>query len=168
MLPLAPLFVSGTGQQEPPALLYQNRDDPINPNQYAGLFRSVQEAQSSKDWIAGGGIKGEIERFRDPITKGIIPAGKYNYSYNYSYNYMYMCKYLDTHCGCDSNPFYGCSSRDPSSSKSKQAKTNLFSVLLYSILVYSCLVLFSFFLHPHVPNHPHALHLYLYKVCLKK
>jgi len=71
MLPLAPLW--GVDGNQGPPLLYQDRDDKVNPNAYAGLFRSVTESIQSKDWIANGGFAGEKERFRDPITKGIIP-----------------------------------------------------------------------------------------------
>eukprot|EP00606_Chrysophyceae_sp_TOSAG23-5_P000211 GSChrysophyteH2.ASY1.ANO1.1439.1 assembled CDS len=51
MLPLAPLFNSDAEGKaiEGPAVLYQKRDDPVDPNQYAGLFRSVQEAEEEED-----------------------------------------------------------------------------------------------------------------------
>ncbi len=73
MLPLAPLF--DTNGNEGPPVLYQDKDDSVNPNQYAGLFRSVTEAHDAKQWIKNGGIEGERERFRNPLTKGIIPVG---------------------------------------------------------------------------------------------
>ncbi len=67
MIPLAPLFTE-EGEEAPP-LLYQDKES----NNYAGLFRSVVESQQAKNWRETGGKAGEIERFRDPITKGIIP-----------------------------------------------------------------------------------------------
>ena len=51
-------------------MLHQDRSS----NQYAGLFRSVQEAAEHKVDVELGGREGEKERFRDPVTRGAIPA----------------------------------------------------------------------------------------------
>ena len=67
MIPLAPLF-DEDGEEAPP-LLYQDKES----NDYAGLFRSVVESADARDWTQTGGAAGERERFRDPITRGIIP-----------------------------------------------------------------------------------------------
>ena len=50
-------------------MLYQS----VEENQYAGLYNSVVSAAEAKVDEELGGMAGEIERFRDPITKGIIP-----------------------------------------------------------------------------------------------
>lgn len=76
LLPLAPLFNLREDEEgrmikeEAPPLLYQSKGE----NQYAGLFRSVQEAAEHKVDVELGGREGEKERFRDPVTRGLIPT----------------------------------------------------------------------------------------------
>lgn len=80
LLPLAPLFNLEENEEgrmvkvEATPLLYQNTRE----NQYAGLFRSVQEAAEHREDEELGGLEGEKQRFREPVTFGIIPGAVFD------------------------------------------------------------------------------------------
>ena len=80
LLPLAPLFHLEENEEgrmikvEAPPVLYQNTKE----NQYAGLFRSVQEAAERRVDEELGGLEGEKQRFREPVSFGDIPGAVFD------------------------------------------------------------------------------------------